>query len=345
MKQLIVGVSGINAVDNPGPGIGVARSLKEDKDLDVKIVGFAYDALEPGIYMDWLIDKTFLLPYPSQGPKPFMERIFDIKRTHGLDFIIPNLDSELPIYTRFASEFKNRGINLFIPGEDQYQIREKVKIPALADKIGILSPRTRMLYSFDQLSEAMSCFGFPLVVKGAFYGAHICQTPGEAADSFHKLWGEWGGPIIVQELVRGEEINLVGVGDGRGSMIGQVAVKKLSITSLGKIWTGVTIKNQELLDAALRFVREYQWKGPFELECMVSGSHLYLIEINPRFPAWSYFATGVGINLPGNMVRSALNLPKKSAKTYHAGKLFVRYTYETICNMDRFQEIMTQGEY
>ena len=29
MKQLKIGVTGINAVDNPGPGIGVARSLKE----------------------------------------------------------------------------------------------------------------------------------------------------------------------------------------------------------------------------------------------------------------------------------------------------------------------------
>ena len=27
MKDLAIGVSGINAVDNPGPGIGVARSL------------------------------------------------------------------------------------------------------------------------------------------------------------------------------------------------------------------------------------------------------------------------------------------------------------------------------
>ena len=60
MDTLFVGISGINAVDNPGPGIGVARSLKEDKDLNVRIVGLAYDAMEPGIYMDWIVDKSFL---------------------------------------------------------------------------------------------------------------------------------------------------------------------------------------------------------------------------------------------------------------------------------------------
>ena len=64
MKELIVGISGINAMDNPGPGVGVARSLKADQELAVKIVGLAYDALEPGNYLDWLFDKVFILPYP-----------------------------------------------------------------------------------------------------------------------------------------------------------------------------------------------------------------------------------------------------------------------------------------
>ncbi|MGK5091422.1 hypothetical protein WDW89_05305 [Deltaproteobacteria bacterium TL4] len=57
MDEIIVGVSGINAVDNPGPGVGVARSLKEDPELNIKIVGLGYDAMEPGYYMDWLMDK------------------------------------------------------------------------------------------------------------------------------------------------------------------------------------------------------------------------------------------------------------------------------------------------
>ena len=33
MKKMTIAVSGLNAADNPGPGIGVARSLKKDPDL------------------------------------------------------------------------------------------------------------------------------------------------------------------------------------------------------------------------------------------------------------------------------------------------------------------------
>jgi carbamoyl-phosphate synthase large subunit len=116
------------------------------------------------------------------------------------------------------------------------------------------------------------------------------------------------------------------------------------ITSLGKIWTGVTVKNEQMLTAAENFVREYRWKGPFELECIVDGDTVYLIEINPRFPAWSYFSTGVGINLPANTVRKAFNLPLTVARDYEAGKLFIRYTYEIITDMQPFQNIVTKGE-
>ena len=69
-----------------------------------------------------------------------------------------------------------------------------------------------------------------------------------------------------------------------------------------------------------------------------------LIEINPRFPAWSYFATGVGVNLPAIMIKEAMDLPVETNPEYPAGKLFIRYTYETITDMDVFQNLITRGE-
>ena len=85
MRELVVGISGINAGDNPGPGAGIARSLKEDAGLNVRVVGLAYDALEPGIYMDWLFDQAYTLPYPSSGGAQFLERLREIQAESGLE--------------------------------------------------------------------------------------------------------------------------------------------------------------------------------------------------------------------------------------------------------------------
>ena len=40
-----VAVTGLNATDNPGPGVSVIRSLRAHPDFDGRIVGLAYDGM------------------------------------------------------------------------------------------------------------------------------------------------------------------------------------------------------------------------------------------------------------------------------------------------------------
>jgi carbamoyl-phosphate synthase large subunit len=161
---------------------------------------------------------------------------------------------------------------------------------------------------------------------------------------FDSVISEWGYPVVVQQVVTGDEMNVIGLGDGEGNNLGLVGIKKLWITSLGKIWSGVTVKNDGMLRAARRFVEKYRWKGGFELECIVTEKKTYLIEINPRFPAWVYFSTGVGINLPARLVRRALGLPLEENRDYDAGKLYIRYTSDIVTEMSAFQSMVTKSE-
>jgi carbamoyl-phosphate synthase large subunit len=344
MKEIFVGVTGINAVDNPGPGVGVARSLKDDKDLNVRVVGLAYDAMEPGIYLDWLIDKAYIMPYPSGGHKPYIQRLKYVKESYGLDFVIPSLDAELPMFIKYSKEIEDAGIKLFLPTMEQFKMRGKDRLADVAEKIGIRIPKTEIATSYNDLMAAVYRIGLPVMIKGAFYKAYRAYTAQEATGYYNCIVAEWGYPIIVQEVVSGEEMNVVAVGDGEGGGLGMMGIKKLRVTSLGKIWTGVAIKNEKMQDAAEKFISEYKWKGAFELECIVSDEDVYMIEINPRLPAWSYFSTGVGINLPSNMVRKAYGLPLPKDGGYPAGKLYIRYTYELVTDMRPFQDMMTQGE-
>ncbi len=342
--RLSIGVSGINAVDNPGPGVPVARSLKEDAGLRAHIIGLAYDAMEPGLYMDWVVDKSFLLPYPSGDGEGLFKRLLDIRQRQGLDLVIPNLDAELPFYIQHADALAAQGIRTFLPTLEQFKLRGKDRLQDIADRIGLDLPRTRVIHSLGQLMTAVDELGLPVMVKGSLYKAHRCATLPEAVSHFHQLVAEWGYPIIVQQVVAGDELNVVGLGDGEGGSLGQVAIKKLSVTALGKIWTGVTVHHAGMLAATERFIREFHWRGPFELECMVQGDRVHLIEVNPRFPAWVYFATGVGLNLPARLARRCLGQPTPATSEYAAGKLFVRYTYEVVTDLDVFQKAVTRGE-
>ena len=344
--EVIVGITGLNASDNPAPGVGVAKSLKEDAGLTARTVGLAYDAMEPGIYMDWIIDKSYLIPYPSAESNALLERLLYIKHSFGLDVVVPTLDSELPFFMKFSEQLQQAGIHTFLPDEKQYRLRGKDQLAALAKTANVNVPTQRVVNSFETLSEAVTDIGFPVMLKGIFYKAYRAYTMDDAMHYFSRIVAQWGYPVIVQQIVFGQEMNVIGVGDGQGMAAGMVAVKKMSVTELGKIWTGVTVLNPNLLDTALRFVQTSQWQGAFELECIVDQETIYIIEINPRFPAWVYFATGVGVNLPAILVKMALGqtLDSNTKLTYPAGKLYIRHTEELIRDMAGFQNMVTQGE-
>jgi carbamoyl-phosphate synthase large subunit len=340
-----VAISGINAMDNPGPGTGIAKSLKESP-LDIRTIGLAYDAMEPGIYMDWIIDKSYILPYPSGDLDSFMQRLLDIHKHEKIDVLISALDAELPVYIKIRQDLEKHGIRMMIPTRQAFRERNKDTLSEFAPKIGLKHPKTLNLARCDEVKQATEDLGLPMMIKGPFYEAVKVTSADEAEQHFHKLAAKWGYPILAQEVIDGEEYNLIGLGDGKGSDIGHVAIKKMVITKQGKVWTNVSIRNDRIFAACENLINTLQWEGGFELELMAETrtNDLYLIEINPRFPAWVYMATGCGINLPERMVRHLLELPYETHSNYDAGKIMVRYTNEIISDMKMFEKLTTFGE-
>jgi carbamoyl-phosphate synthase large subunit len=45
--NVTVAVTGMNATDNPAPGVAVARSLRHEPQFQGRVVGLGYDALDP----------------------------------------------------------------------------------------------------------------------------------------------------------------------------------------------------------------------------------------------------------------------------------------------------------
>ncbi|MFN3077294.1 MAG: ATP-grasp domain-containing protein [Alphaproteobacteria bacterium] len=343
-REFVVGITGINSSDNPGPGVGVARSLKLADDVDVRLVGLAYDAMETGIYLESLFHSTFIIPYVSAGGEALLERLRYIRSVSGLDFIIPTLDVELPVFSLLEATLTREGIGTFLPTAEQFRLRGKDRLVEVAPAIGLSLPRTVVVASFEAFFPALEELTFPVMVKGAHYGALRAYTPEEAIAHFHTLVAQWGYPILVQETVTGDEINLIGVGDGLGGDLGHVSMKKIWTTAMGKVWTAVTVHNDPMAQAARRFTETYRWRGAFELECIADGDDVTLIEINPRFPAWCYFAAAVGVNLPAAMIRAARDLPALPVADFAAGRLFVRTIEERVTDLSTFQKMVTRGE-
>ncbi len=343
INRLNIAVTGINATDNPGPGSGVIRGIRFNENYSGKIIGLAYDTMDPGIFQKELADVVYMIPYPSEDPNILFERIRAINEEENIDILIPTLDAELLSFINIEDKLLELGIKMFLPTAESFKMRSKNILSDFCLKNGISAPKTISVSSVEEIHKME--LSYPVYVKGIFYDAHIAYSFSEASQAFHTIRAKWGVPIIIQEYVAGEEFDIVALGDGEGGTIGAIPMKKMSLTEKKKAWAGISIKNEKLIQMTKDLIKALKWCGPMEAEIIVNPKtdEYYLIEINPRFPAWCILAPWSGQNLQFSLVELAAGKKVEPFEDYEAGKLFIRYSIETLADIKDIESLVLKG--
>ncbi len=344
-RPITIAVTALNNIDSPGPGIPVIRGLRQSEAFDVRIIGLAYEKLEPGIFMHDLVDKTYMIPYPSDGSNSLIERILEIHEKENIEVLIPNFDAELYAFMKSADELKKVGIFTFLPTMEQFEERHKSNLPEYGKKYGVLTPRSKAVIDVEEIEKSAIEYHYPIVIKGKYYDAYIAHNLQEARAYFFKISAKWGFPVIVQEYITGTELNVIALGDGLGNTTGAVAMRKTYITDKGKAWGGITIDDPNLMILTRSILSQSKWRGGMELEIIkTKDNKIYIIEINPRIPAWVYLAVAAGQNLPEALVKLALGLNVIPFEGYDIGKMFIRYSYDMIVGINELEILTINGE-
>lgn len=346
-KKITIAITGLNNTDNPGPGIPVIRGIKDSQHFDARIIGLVYENLEPGIYMEGMLDKIYMLPYPSEGTETYIKRIEYIHSKENIDVIIPNFDAELFTFMKSAKRLEEMGIKTFLPTIQQYEERSKSNLPEYGKKYHVKVPDSIDITSHSDILkfDKEKKYEYPVMVKGKFYDAYVAYNSDQIINHFNKISAKWGLPVIIQEFVKGTEVNVVALGDGKGNTIGAVPMRKQYITDKGKAWGGITLDDKKMLELTHHIISQTKWRGGMELELIrTNKGEYYIIEINPRIPAWVYLAVGAGQNLPEALIRLALGEDVKPFSDYKKGTMFVRYSYDIICDLKKFEALSTHSE-
>jgi carbamoyl-phosphate synthase large subunit len=295
--------------------------------------------------MHGVVDKTYQVPYPSEGTDILLKRILEIHRKDPIDVLVPNFDAELYAFMRSEKVLQEAGIRTFLPTLEQFEERHKANLPDFGKKYGLEVPFSKSITRIDEIDNLKEDFEYPLMVKGKFYDAYLAYNEEQVRMHYNKITAKWGLPVIIQEFIKGTEVNVVALGDGKGNTVGAVPMRKQYITDKGKAWSGITLDDQRMLDLTRRIIKSTNWRGGMELELVKSNRNdLYIIEINPRIPAWVYLAVGAGQNLPEALIKLALDMDVTPFETYQVGKMFIRYSYDLITDLKEFEKLSTLGE-
>lgn len=327
-----VAISGFGGLDNPEPGTPVARALRLGLPGSLTIDALGYDPWMTGAYSPGLVDRIHLVAPVAGGDETVLARLLDLHATSPFDVLVPCLDLEIAVYARLARRLGDAGIRTLLPGVEQLACVTKSALPLFCYTHTVATPRTIFVANVADVPFQADQFGYPVMVKGLVAGAGRAESRDDAYAEAVRLHNLWGGGVLLQEVIDGDEYNAAMVARGDGECLGLVTLRKLGVNWRGKSIIGAVVRDPDLARQARRILGALRWRGPVELEFIRShkDQRLYLIEVNNRFPNWILLSHWAGCNLPAALIREAMGHRPRGLAAARPGAAYVRDVEEIV---------------
>ena len=292
-------VSGVASGTNPSPGVGIARCLRAAFP-DARLVAVDYTPHSAGLAWSDFDECIVRPPWLLRGSTRHVAFVKSILKRGNV--WLSCLDLELRLLSPHL-----RGSRL-APCPPLAALRWATKPPVEVGRRLRLDvpPFLRVEEAGDAvLGTFCREHGWPVWVKGPDYGAVPIWSWYELSPALREMAALWGGRrrLLLQAHTDGEDVTIA-FAALRGRLLGAVQLEKLERTAEGKVWRGRVSAVSEVFQRKIRhFVHASRWSGGGEIECVRDRlSRLWLVECNPRFPAWIYGAALAGHNLPARLV-------------------------------------------
>ncbi len=303
-------IGGLYSGTSPQPGIGLSRSLRTAYP-GAYLIGVEYSNRSSGIHWPGFDDIWLQRPWEELDLSTYARSITALLDDGAL--WIPGTDLEA---LWLASVFPSGHPSLLSP---PHVALNRTSKPEVAAHVG-LPVDIPPYISTDEPDWDLHAFcrkhNWRVWLKGPYYEAYRVQSWDSlerVRAGLSRLWHTQR--LFIQSHVSGYEESVM-LCAYNGELLDAVSMRKRELTEEGKTWAGDVTPLTDDFAAPLReIIRALNWTGGAELE-MVRDSQgkRWLLEWNPRFPAWMHGATLAGFNLPALLVESATGIPAEITK-------------------------------
>ena len=303
-KQLTIYVSGLYSGTNPQPGVGIARSLRQGYP-NAKLIGVEYSNRCSGIHWPDFDDIWLQRPWTELDLELHRREIESRLDDGGV--WISSIDLEI---MWLAELFPNGHPRLLTPSSVALAQVSKPAIPAhLGLPVRIPEFVTTELSDWE-LHAFCRKHDWKVWLKGPYYEA-VRTSSWAALEYWRKILSSaWATEkLFLQAHVTGYEESVM-LSAYEGELIDCVHMRKLDVTELGKTWAGdATQVDPKFVYPLRKIIRDLKWTGGAEIEMVRDvDDNFWLLEWNPRFPAWVHGSTITGRNLPAELVEAATGI-------------------------------------
>ncbi len=294
-------ISGLYSGPNPSAGVGIARSLRQAYP-EANLIGVDYSNRSSGIHSPDFNDVWIQQPWDKLDLNAHATSIRGCLEQEST-FWISCLDLEI----LWMAQALGPHSRLLIPPREALDQIAKPDVPAhcgLPVKIAPFISTTEADWTLHAFGRR---HGWRVWLKGPYYdAARINSWPSFMGlrAAFQYTWNT--EKLFLQAHVRGLEES-VSFSAYQGRLLDVVHMIKRDVTPEGKTWGGqINDPAPAFLEPLREIVSALNWTGGAELEMIHDpAGEFWLMEMNPRFPAWIHGATLAGRNLVGRLVEAA----------------------------------------
>ncbi|HEY2386213.1 MAG TPA: ATP-grasp domain-containing protein [Candidatus Binatia bacterium] len=277
------------------PAVAVIKALRQQSRYSVEIG--TVDAQERSVGK-LLADRFDLVPHAADPT--FVPHLMDLCVTHGVQYVFPIIDEELPVWAAARDRFAAAGVTVFAnPVQCVELANDKLSTASHCLAHGIPHPRC-----YDSAeARALSFEAFPLFAKPRFgrgsVGAKRIENPGELNDFLRRH-----PDGLVQELLAGVELTVDVLVSAEGELLAAVPKERLEVKA-GMATKSITRPGAEVLPLVRKVVADFGIRGAANVQLMGTGGRWSLIEVNPKFAASLPLTVAAGVNLPLHLLELA----------------------------------------
>jgi diaminopimelate decarboxylase len=304
-------VSGLYSGTNPQPGVGIARSLRAAYPA-ATLIGVEYSNRCSGIHWHDLDDVWLQPPWEHIDLDRYAIRIRELLDAGAL--WISGVDLEI---MWLSSVFPDGHPNLLTPPAGALK---KISKPGVEAHRG-LPVKIPEFISTEESDWNLHGFcrehGWKVWLKGPYYEA-VRTSSWDAFERVRAILSDaWSTErLFLQAHVTGYEESVCFCAY-QGELIEAVYMRKRELTEEGKTWAGeVVAVPDHILSPLRKIVQDLKWTGGAELEMVRDAAgQLWLLECNPRFPAWIHGGTITGHNLPAALVQHVTGIEARQTES------------------------------
>jgi carbamoyl-phosphate synthase large subunit len=263
------------------------RSAYQTLALKGSIIALDIDPMAPALQV---ADRAYIVPRLDDSA--FIPTLIEICRREEVGLVFPLTDWDIPILSERRKEIEQTGARVAVVSPDAAKTAaDKWLTMKLFQRLGLCTPKSWLPSDLDP--DRME---YPLFIK---------PRKGSAAKETFKVGNrrelafflEYVHDPVVQEYLPGLEITSDVICDLEGRLLGVVCRQRIEVR-WGEVAKGVTVNNQEIIQACGHIARELRAVGAITVQCLLKGGQPCYTEINARLAGGIPLGIQAGVDAP-----------------------------------------------